>query len=345
MGVLIGDEGATLFSYVEYQALTLGLGALTFVGLIAIEFAMKRFQVLPVLFPGMFSLREKRFFFFDVEVKDGTIARLLKKQAKMLVRMTLFIVLAYLWQHCVIQTSQQVGRDFPKDACDQGFDCFASPMHYSTFLTQRHEAVDCHGIRHQFEKKVVVSCIMFVKPSAQQWLMHVAIAHSLTQMNMKIYEFLVWTAGNSPCIRRLVWVVVVLSSIIFLGLFFGGVMLEFVSSWLSFVMSLSLPVFMFTVWKTSTLLEHLWNQKAKQAANSLEEHFQQALAALPAVGALPEDSERRMDSSRSSSKVGLLHMRFPAPPKLSLLFARRGAQRLCRQWRSRMRRRSGKERR
>eukprot|EP00446_Apocalathium_sp_SHHI-4_P049232 CAMPEP_0177401232 /NCGR_PEP_ID=MMETSP0368-20130122/59533_1 /TAXON_ID=447022 ORGANISM="Scrippsiella hangoei-like, Strain SHHI-4" /NCGR_SAMPLE_ID=MMETSP0368 /ASSEMBLY_ACC=CAM_ASM_000363 /LENGTH=44 /DNA_ID= /DNA_START= /DNA_END= /DNA_ORIENTATION= len=44
MGVLIGDEGATLFSYVEYQALTLGLGALTFVGLIAIEFAMKRFQ-------------------------------------------------------------------------------------------------------------------------------------------------------------------------------------------------------------------------------------------------------------------------------------------------------------
>jgi len=191
-------------------------------------------------------------------------------------------------------------------------------MHYSTFLTYRHEAVDCHGDRRPFEKKVLVSCIQLVKPSAPQWLMHMAIAHSLTHMNMKSFEFMVWIAGNSPCVRRLVWVLLVISFIIFLGLFFGGVMLEFVSSWLSFVMSLSLPVFMFSVWKTSTLLEHLWRQQAKQAEDSIEQHFQQALAALPHV----EQGETPAQSP--SGKTGLLHMRFMAPPKLSQLFSRRG---------------------
>lgn len=281
MGFFLGgNDGPTKFSYFEYQALTLCLAGVTCLGLVAIEFAMKRFQVLPVLFPGMFSVRERRFFFFDIEVMDGRIASTLRGEVKTLIRMTLFLVLSYLWQHLVVETSQQVGRDFPSDQCRDQYDCFASDLHYTTLFTHKHEPVDCSK-EAEFVKKMVVSCIRFVKPSGTHWLMHMAIGHSLTHMHLKGYEVLVWVAGNSRWFRRMIGVLVILSLGLFLGLFFGGVMLEFVSSWLSFVMSLSLPVFLHTVWRSGCILEDLWKQQAKHRHDSIEKHFKAALAALP----------------------------------------------------------------
>merc|ERR1719316_2185806 len=124
------------FTYLEYQLLLLCLAGAMCMGLMAIEVTLSRFQVLPLLYPGMFSVRERRFYFFSFDISDGALGKRIRADAKMLIRMTLCIVLSYLWQHCVIETTQQVGTEFPNKQCDDGADCFASNLHFMTFVNR-----------------------------------------------------------------------------------------------------------------------------------------------------------------------------------------------------------------
>lgn len=278
MGILIGGGDVTRFSYIEYQALMLCLAALMCMGLVAIEFTMRRFQVLPLLFPGMFSIREREFYFFDLAASDGGKRDQLRAQAKMLLRMTLCVVLSYLWQRCVLETTQQVGTEFPHDQCEVEADCFASALHYMTFVNREHTPVDCSGHRFDFPSRVVVTCIRFVQPSAPMWLMHLAVAHSVSLLNLKCYEILVWLAGNSSWFRRMIGLFIFLSLTVPLLLFFSGVTSEFMSSWLNFTMSLSAPVFFYTVWKTAKILQVAWYEEGERVQMSIAEHLNVALA-------------------------------------------------------------------
>jgi len=194
----------------------------------------------------------------------------------MLIRMTICVVLSYLWQHCVLETTQKVGNEFPVTECEDGHDCFASKLHFNTFFTRSHEAIDCKGPEEEFPNRVVVSCIKFIQPSATLWLMHLAIAHSVTQLNFKAYEVLVWMAGNSVWFRHLLGILIFVSLSVFIGLFFGGILSEFVSSWLSFVMSFAVPCFLHTVWKTAKALEILWREDSEKVQMSIESHLNSA---------------------------------------------------------------------
>lgn len=274
--VLIGGSKVTQLSYLEYQVLMLALAGVICTAIGTVEIALSRFQVLPLLFPGVFTVRERRFFFFNFDVSDGVLGKQIRAEAKMLIRLTICVVLSYLWQHCVLETTQKVGIDFPVDECEDGHDCFASKLHFDTFFTRSHEAIDCGGNHEDFPSRVVVSCIKFIQPSATKWLMHLAIAHSVTQLNFKAYEVLVWIAGNSTWIRYLLGTLIFVSLSTFIGLFLGGVLSEFVSSWLSFVMSFAIPVFLHTVWKTAKALECLWKQDSEKVQQSIEGHLNMA---------------------------------------------------------------------
>jgi|Transcript_20694 hypothetical protein len=260
------------FSYVEYQVMMLSLAGTICASLFIIEIAMRRFQVLPLLFPGMFSIRDRRFYFFNFDISDGTLGKTIRSEAKMLIRITICVVLSYLWEHCVLETVQLVGKSFPKDECDQGHDCFASTLHFVTFFNHNNEDVDCSNPK-DFDQQMVVSCIRFVKPTASNWLMHLAIAHSITQLNLKSFELMVWVGGNSRWMRRFMGVFIFISLSVFVGLFFGGVLAGFVSSWLSFVMSLSVPAFLYVVYQTSKALSGLWRIDAEQVQKSIQEHL------------------------------------------------------------------------
>merc|ERR1712003_36945 len=103
-------------------------------------------------------------------------------------------------------------------------DCFASELHFMTLFKRQYEPVNCQGEGVDFSSRVVVSCIRFVTPAASNWLMHIAIAHSVTQLNLKSFELMVWITGNSRCMRRFVGLMVFISLIVCVGLFFSGVM-------------------------------------------------------------------------------------------------------------------------
>jgi len=271
------NDGGSRFSWIEYQALMLCLAGVIFTALSLVEVALNRFQVLPLLFPGMFTVRERRFFFFNFDISDGVIGKRVRAESKMVVRITICLVLSYLWQHCVLETTQQVGNEFPRKACEQGADCFASTLDFATLYSREYESLDCQNVQ-DFKERMVVSCIRFVPPTATTYLMHLAISHSITQLNFKAFELLVWICGNSKWSRRIVGSLIFLSLASFVILFFGGLMSEFVSSWLSFVMSLSIPLFLYSVFKASQRLEHLWKQQAIKVQLQIETHLSGAFA-------------------------------------------------------------------
>lgn len=289
MGVVIGDSPVTQFSYIEYQALMLALAASMCIGFLVIEFTLNRFQVLPLFFPGMFSIRERNFYFFDFKVNDVLIGKYLQREAKMLIRMTLCVVLSYLWQYCVLSTDQVVGEQFPIEQCLAGKDCFASELHFLTLVNRQHQAVNCQDpVKADFPNRVVVSCIKFVKPVASTWLMHLAIAHSVTQLNLKCFELLTWLAGTSRKVRRAIFVLMCLSILLNVILFFSEVMAEFTSSWLSFVMSFSVPVFLFCVFRSARVLARLSREASHKMTCQVEQNWQAVLASF---GTQDEDAE------------------------------------------------------
>lgn len=294
--VLIGEDRVTQFSFIEYQALMLALAGGICVGLSILEVALGRFQVLPLLFPGMFTVRDRRFRFFSFDVSDGAVGKLVRAEAKMVVRLSFCIVLSYLWTTCVLETTQIVGTDFPREQCLEGADCFASNLHFETIFTKQYEAVDCRPAQtawEDFEETVVVSCIRFIPPQATTWLMHLAIAHSVTQLNFKCFELLVWISGNSEKVRRGMGFLMLLSAAVIIGLFFGGVMNEFLSSWLSFVMTLSTPVYLHSVWRGSRALNLLWHHAAESLNLTVEKHLDSAFSEIEPMLAREENEFRR----------------------------------------------------
>eukprot|EP00435_Cladocopium_sp_Y103_P010029 s156_g2.t1 len=123
MAVIMGDSnGLTRFSSLEYQAIMFCLAFAMCVTMAIVEVVMKRFALLPVIFPGVFAIREKRLYFFDIEVKEVTVGKALRWEAMMTMRVTLAVVLSYLWEFCVFQSTTSVGRAFPLEQCQSGMD-------------------------------------------------------------------------------------------------------------------------------------------------------------------------------------------------------------------------------
>ncbi|CAK0847902.1 unnamed protein product [Prorocentrum cordatum] len=80
--------------------------------------------------------------------------------------------------------------------------------------------------------------------------MHLGIAHSITQLNFKSYEVVVWITGNSRWVRRAIMVLSVVSFLAFLTFVFVGYITTFTSSWLQVLTAFYIPVYLHSVWKT-----------------------------------------------------------------------------------------------
>ncbi|CAE7203935.1 unnamed protein product, partial [Symbiodinium microadriaticum] len=101
-------------------------------------------------------------------------------------RLTVIVVLSYLWESCVFQTTTHVGKDFPLEECSRGMDCFSSELRIQTFISRNHLPVNCsapgaNAADTFFDKQVVVSCVMFVTPSLTQW----SLPRSLRLVSMR----------------------------------------------------------------------------------------------------------------------------------------------------------------
>mmetsp|Transcript_15177 Transcript_15177/g.34598 ORF Transcript_15177/g.34598 Transcript_15177/m.34598 type:complete len:383 (+) Transcript_15177:68-1216(+) len=308
--MVLGGDGFTSYSFLDYQVFMLLLAGLICVCLAGIEIIINRFQALPVIFPGMFTVRDRRFYVFDADISDGGAGKKIRSQAKLLTRMTVCLLLSYLWQNCILITKQSVGTGFPHEQCQEEYDCFASELHFLTLITREYTEIDCTAANQQaFEDNVVVTCMSLVHPQATEWLMHLAIAHSLAQLHFKCFELISWIAGKSGIVRRLLVCGMLVSFLTFVILFFTGVLAEFITSWLSFVMALSMPTFCYTVWRSGQALKVVWHEQDKQLQHSIELHLSAAFRDIESVVDIAQGLPNEKQEFQIRKSKGGIHRR------------------------------------
>jgi len=278
IAMLLGSSSVTRFSYIEYQAIMLGLAGVMCLSMAMVEISINRFHVLPLLFPGMFTIRNRRLFAYNVDITDGKFGGVLRTEAKVIVRTTLCVSLSYLWQHCVLVTSQDISTEWPSVQCSKGYECFASKMSIVTFFNRHFQAIDCSSPRPAIAEKSVISCLKLVPPSATTWLMHLGIAHSVSQLTLKSFEVLVWIAGSSRWLRHVFAASIVFTLTALVTLMFADVLTKFMSSWLSFVMTLATPLFLNTVRRSGQALESAMKEEHSEIQMSIKISLDTAFA-------------------------------------------------------------------
>lgn len=149
-----------------------------------------------------------------------------------------------------------------------------------TIVKRKYRRVDCAATPDPFPNKVVISCISFVSPAVTTWMLHIAISNSIVHLTLKSFEGFVWGVSVSICFRRFIAFCIFASWIVFIGLLGSGLLTEFVTSWLAFVISLSVPIWLHTVWRTSKLLQQLQKSEVNRVQVSIEEKLKVALADL-----------------------------------------------------------------
>eukprot|EP00746_Dinoflagellata_sp_MGD_P004844 gnl/MRDRNA2_/MRDRNA2_109361_c0_seq1.p1 gnl/MRDRNA2_/MRDRNA2_109361_c0~~gnl/MRDRNA2_/MRDRNA2_109361_c0_seq1.p1 ORF type:complete len:376 (+),score=64.01 gnl/MRDRNA2_/MRDRNA2_109361_c0_seq1:186-1313(+) len=267
------------FTWLEYEGLTLCLGIVICLSLGFVEIGVARFQVLPLMFPGMFEVRQRRMLCYNFDITEGRHGKRIRSAAKAMLRLNVFVVLSYLWQHCVLETQQIIDNKFPAWHCSEGFDCFTTDLHYETLLqpTMQHPSLDCANPHQKLPDDTVISCVRFVPPSAAEWLMHIAISHSLSQLNIQTFQLLVWIAGASKLLRRLLMITILMFILVFASLFFAGVISAFATSWLSFVLCFSFPLFIGMVVQAAIAMDKVHVQETEKAQRVFEGHLTDAV--------------------------------------------------------------------
>ncbi|EER16711.1 hypothetical protein Pmar_PMAR029668 [Perkinsus marinus ATCC 50983] len=204
----------------------------------------------------------------------------IRSKAKMNLRLTMCIF-------CVIDYVIVTRGDFPSDECRRGFDCFSSPLNFDTIFTRDMDPVDCDR-EEDFNSgggQIIVNCMKFVDPNAANWLMHLAISHSLWLLFAKAFEIIVWMASGNKAMTTFMLVLLLLYTIAAIALFFAGLLLEFTSSWIGFVVTLSFPAFVAICRQTALALRELRRAEIARLRTSVGADFGSAVEAWTAAAA------------------------------------------------------------
>jgi len=298
-------------SFIEYQLMMLSLAGGMCVSMFLVEMVIDQFHVLPILFPSMFSIRERRYYAYGVDVTDGSCGEKIREGAKMVVRITLGVTLSYLWQSCIMEAIQSFGSEFPELQCSQGYDCFASRFHFSTLYKQDFTPIDCHSPPVLFATQTVVTCVRLIPLNATSFLMHLGVSYAISQLTFKTYEVSVWIAGEARYVRRLLTALVVLTLVGLVATYFAGFLVLFVNSWLSFVMCLAVPIFLHTVRTTGSVLHRARCLEEAQHREILKEQINKAFANIedaflisaPLIAQDDLQSSKQVEHSRTTRSL------------------------------------------
>ncbi|KAF4674077.1 hypothetical protein FOL47_009756 [Perkinsus chesapeaki] len=185
------------------------------VALALLEAALRKYQILPLLYNGMFTVKKRRINCFNIDITDEPMGKGIRCRAKMNLRLTMCVVLSYLWQFCVIEYVINSQGDFPGKECRSGFDCFSSPLKFETIFTRDMDPIDCDNeglFNPNGDQQLIVNCMKFVEPNAANWLMHIAISHSLWLLVTKAFELTVWMASGNQALSKFMLVLLIVAS-------------------------------------------------------------------------------------------------------------------------------------
>ncbi|KEP63772.1 UNVERIFIED_CONTAM: hypothetical protein HHA_231220 [Hammondia hammondi] len=265
--------------YQVYNCFTLVLSCTVLLFVLAIHEMSLYASILPHAFQ-MVTLRKRRIYCFEVDISSGPAARKVRMQYVWLLRTAVLVVACYLWQTCVLSywafdAREASGKQSLLDACgNDGADCFGSAHNYDFFSVNASPANLCVKydlaaiLRPETQEEIYtkyryVTCINFVTPNTLVYTQHLAIAYALAKMIITLFEVLVWLLyrSRSSILPTVVFAVGVVFLAVWIGSIFIPRLLSFFSSWIGYVMLLSVPIVLWTALLAAHYLRKIQHQK------------------------------------------------------------------------------------
>ena len=233
-----------------YQLWMMGLSFTLLGALILLEFFMRRFDIMHVIYNQMLRLKNRKLICFNSMDVTGNYN--IMSSLFMMTRLTVILVLGYLWQFCVIETYSMTNSGYPEEFCSQpGFHCFETELRWNSFVDPNDmTTIDCSAGSAGYVpsvSNVIVSCFKVIPQNAANWLQNVAIANALGLLLTRLFEVFVWVSFESLtglisitflCGGIVVAVIIVAST---------GYFSEFINSWLGFVSTIIAPYSLYLV--------------------------------------------------------------------------------------------------
>ncbi|CBZ53372.1 conserved hypothetical protein [Neospora caninum Liverpool] len=265
--------------YQVYNCFTLVLSCAVLMFVLVIHEMSMSASILPHAFQ-MVTLRKRRMYCFEVDISSGPAARKVRMQYVWLLRTAVLVVGCYLWQTCVLSYwafdfRDASGKQNLVSACqNDGADCFGTKHNFDFFSVNASPTNLCvkydlaATLRTEVQEEIssqyrYVTCINFVKPNTLTYTQHLAIAYALAKMIITLFEVLVWLLYRSR--SSLLPTVVLAVGIVFLAVWVGSIfiprLLSFFSSWIGYVMLLSVPIVLWTALLAAHFLRKIQHQK------------------------------------------------------------------------------------
>jgi hypothetical protein len=229
----------------------MSLSILLVIALVVGEVLLRKFDILHVIYNQMLRLKDRRLICFNQF--DVTDNREVTGPTLMMTRLTIVLVLCYIWQFCVLESYFYVGSVFPDSLCHSlsEFSCFQTPMRWDSFLRAGDMTqIDCSKGSVGFvpvDASYGVACFRVIQQNAAIWLQSLAVGNALGLFLTRIYEVLVWLAVSSVACLIATTLLCILTVIAVIGATFVGIASSLSNSWLGFMAMAVLPFLLFVV--------------------------------------------------------------------------------------------------
>jgi len=275
-------------TYIQYQLITLGFAGVMLASLALLEIFMAKYQILPLLYNGMFLVRQRRLYCFGTDITSGTGGKRIRGSAKMMVRVSCVIVLSYLWQSLVVETVT-LQDEYPKEACANEFNCFVNTLQFQIVFVDGDEGatrIQCLDPKSESEfnqrvaqedRTLVVNCVKVIIPPSLEVVKNLALAHSLGTLVTKAFEVMVWVTNASVLVQHILLVSTAVYTVSAVALFFTNYLHAFASTWLAFIMMLAASVFMWITRSTAIELRKMRKADMERLRKCADTTFEKAL--------------------------------------------------------------------
>ena len=295
------------YTWVTYQLYMMGLSIVLFVGLVATEFFLRKFDVLHVVYNQMLRLKEMKlicFNQFDVTSNYRVVSALF-----MMTRLTVILVLCYIWQFCVLESHTMADSAFPEPYCfpDSQIRCFQTPLKWDSFIrASEMTQIDCNkGINGYVPvaSSTAVGCFKVIDQNAAVWLQTLAVANALGLLMIRVFEVIIWVSFQSltcmivlSVLALLLLVAVVLTAV-------SGSFSSFVNTWLGFIALSICPFMVYLARKAALEIRKIKRTEMAKIQQQAKSDFKNIASDFASSAPTPEEpaSGPIMLSARSAS--------------------------------------------
>ena len=265
-------------SWTTYQLYMMCLSIALVVALLGAEFFLRKFEIIHIIYNQMLRLKDRRvicFNQFDVTNNVEVVSA-----AMMMTRLTVVLVICYIWQFCVLESYVFNNSTFPDTFCypSTTFECFQTPLKWDSFFkASAMTRIDCSLGEAGFvpvDTHYGVGCFRTITQGAAIWLQTLAISNSLGLFMTRLFEVLVWLCFSSLAALIGFTLLLILTAVAVVISTLSGYFSSFSNSWLGFMAMAVFPSILFVVRSCAQELRRIERHEMKRIRQQANADFE-----------------------------------------------------------------------